>query len=165
MIETPRITETRAQAAVVIHLTIRRNQMQTEMVSAMEELMAAVSDQGQNQAGPLFAHHLTLSPDMFDLEVGIPVAGPVTSVGRVTPGELPAAKVVQTVYHGPYEGLFAAWEDFGDRSRIEFGKLMEEEGLTPGQTLWERYLVGPESSADPATWQTELNLPLVEARR
>jgi len=27
--------------------------------------------------------------------------------------------------------------------------------------LWERYLTGPESNPDPATWRTELNRPLL----
>jgi hypothetical protein len=30
------------------------------------------------------------------------------------------------------------------------------------QELWERYVIGPEASADPAAWRTELSRQLVE---
>jgi hypothetical protein len=39
--------------------------------------------------------------------------------------------------------------------------VLEREGLVRGPTLWERYLVGPETTADQSKWRTELNLPLV----
>ena len=34
------------------------------------------------------------------------------------------------------------------------------QGHMPGEDLWERYVAGPESNPDPATWRTELNWPL-----
>ena len=61
--------------------------------------------------------------------------------------------VARAVYHGPYEGLAAAW--------AEFCAWVEAGGHTPAEDLWERYVVGPESSPDPAVWRTELNRPLV----
>jgi effector-binding domain-containing protein len=154
MIDSPEITRTQAQTAAVIHLTIPRDQMQRVMAPAIHELMAAVSEQGLRQLGPLFAHHLAQSSDTFDFEVGFPVSAAVRPVGRVRPGELPAAKVARTVYRGGYEGLFSAW--------AEFGQWMEQQNLRPGETLWERYIAGPESNPDPSTWRTELNRPLLE---
>ena len=68
------------------------------------------------------------------------------------PGVLPAARVARTVHHGGYEGLPSAWG--------EFSAWVTAEGLTPRQDLWECYVNGPESSADPADWRTELNRPL-----
>lgn len=50
-----------------------------------------------------------MDPDTFDFEVGVPVAAPVAAAGRVKPGELPAATVARTVYHGDYSGLGEAW--------------------------------------------------------
>lgn len=154
MIDTPEIVETQTKSAAVIHITIPRDQMQRVMGPAVEELMETISKQGRKQRGPLFAHHLKLSPTDFDFEVGIPVDVPVTAAGRVRPGKLPAARVARTTYRGPYEGLFGAWD--------EFGKWTEERGLKGKGTLWECYVKGPESDADPSTWRTELNLPLLE---
>jgi effector-binding domain-containing protein len=93
-----------------------------------------------------------MDPKVFDFEVGVPVKSAVKPAGRVKPGELPAAKVVRTVYHGPYEGLGDAWG--------EFNKLIAAEGHKAGPSLWECYVAGPESGPDSSKWRTELNRPL-----
>lgn len=79
----------------------------------------------------------------------MPVTAPVAAAGRVKAGQLPATRVARTIYHGAYEGLPAAW--------AEFGAWIAAEGRTAGPDLWECYVVGPESNPDPATWRTELN--------
>jgi effector-binding domain-containing protein len=163
MIDQPRIVETNAQIAAVIHLAIPRDQMQKEMGPAIREVIAAISKQGLSPQGPLFAHHLKLSSKYFDFEVGFPVGAPIAQTGRVRAGALPAARVARTIYHGGYEGLHAAWDEFG--KRLESEGLLEREGLEPGATLWDTYAVGPEASSDPSQWRTELNLPLVERGR
>lgn len=106
---------------------------------------------GITPTGPWFTHHLRMDPGVFDFAI-VPVPRPVSAAGRVQAGRLPAAKVARTVYHGPYEGLAAAWG--------EFDAWLKAEGHTPGPSLWECYLAGPESNPDPATWRTELTRPL-----
>lgn len=153
MIDTPRITKTEAQTTAVIHLTIPRDQIQAVMGPGITELMGVVAAQGIGPAGPWYSHHLKMDPETFDFEIGVPVTAPVTPTGRVTAGELPAAKVARTIYHGGYEGLGDAWG--------QFGAWIDAEGLTPAPNLWEYYVVGPESGPDPANWRTELNRPLI----
>lgn len=152
MIETPRITRTEEQAAAVIRLTIPREQIREVMGPGIQELIGVVTAQGIGPAGPVFSHHVRMDPEVFDFEIGVPVNAPVTPQDRVEQGRLPAATVVRTVYHGPYEGLGPAWG--------EFDAWIAEEGHTTGPDLWERYVVGPESTPDPAGWRTELNRPL-----
>jgi effector-binding domain-containing protein len=94
-----------------------------------------------------------MDPKVFDFEVGVPVSKPVAPAGRVEPGELPAATVARTVYHGGYEGLGNAWG--------EFDRWLAAEGHKAAGSLWECYVSGPESGSDPAKWRTELNRPLV----
>jgi effector-binding domain-containing protein len=153
MIALPRITHSTAQLAAVIHLRIARAQMVHVFGPAVNELLAALAAQGITPTAAVFAHHLQMSPDTFDFEVGLPVSTPVTAVGRVKPGQLRAAKVARTVYHGPYEGLYAAWG--------EFMTWIEANGHTPAPDLWECYVTGPHSSPDPAAWCTELNRPVI----
>ena len=43
----------------------------------------------------------------------------------------------------------------------EFMTWIDAEGLTPAPGLWEQYVVGPESSPNPADLRTELNRPLI----
>jgi len=154
MIDAPQITKTTAQLAAVIHLVIPRAEIQHSMGPAIGEVMATVMTQGIAPAGPVFAQHRRMSEDTFDFEVGVPVNTPVASAGRVRPGSLPAAAVARTVYHGPYEGLFAAWG--------EFNAWVNANGHTPAADLLECYVAGSESNPDPATWRTELTRPLVD---
>lgn len=153
MIDTPHIVQTQAQASATIHLTVPRDQIQSVMGPAMQEVMQTVAAQGAQPAGPLFSYHRHIPTDTFDFEVGIPVARPVDPTGRVQPSELPATRIARTIYRGPYEGLGDAWG--------KFNQWIEAQGLKAGPTLWECYAVGPESGSDTTQWQTELNRPLV----
>jgi effector-binding domain-containing protein len=153
MIDTPEIVQTTPQLIAKIHLTIPRAQIREVMGPGIGELMAAVAAQGIGPTGPWLSHHLKMSPDTFDFEIAVPVRAPVTPVGRVVPGELPAARVSRTVYHGGYEGLGDGWG--------EHMAWIEKNGHTPAPNLWEVYLVGPESGPDASAYRTQLNRPLV----
>lgn len=153
MIDTPQIITTAVQQAAVIHLVIPRSEIRHVMGPGLKELYSTLAAQGIKPAGPWFSHHRTMQPETFDFEICVPVSSPVTASGRVAPGELRAATVARTVYHGGYEGLSDGW-----------AKLMAwigENGHSAAPDLWEVYVTGPESSPDPATWRTELNRPLV----
>lgn len=152
MIDPPQITQSTAQLTATIHLTVPREEIRQVMGPGLGELMAALAAQGIAPAGPWFTRHLRMDPASFDFEISVPVERPVAPVGRVKPGILAEARVARTVYHGPYEGLGAAWG--------ELGAWIAAEGHTPRPDLWEVYVAGPESSADPAKWRTELNRPL-----
>ena len=152
MLATPEIIQTTAQTAAVIHLTVPRNEMMKVFGPAVGELMAALTAQGVEPVGAVFAHHLKMSPDTFDFELGVKVAVPVKATGRVKPGELPATKVARTIYSGPYEGLPSAWG--------EFDAWIKANSHEKTECLWELYSIGPQSTPDPANWRTELNRPL-----
>ena len=152
MLDTPQIAQTAAQPVAVLHLTIPRREIQNVMGPGYQEVMDALAAQGVAPNGPWFTHHFSMSPDTFDFEIGVPVAAPIAVAGRVRPGELPAATVARTVLSGGYENLPDAWE--------AFGAWIEASGHTPESDLWERYVIGPESSQNHADWRTELNSPL-----
>ena len=152
MIETPRIVQIPAQHAAVIHLTIPKDEIQNVMGPGLGELMATIAAQGIKPAGPWFDHHFMIADDSWDFEICVPVNAPVVASGRVKPGQRPAMKVVQTVYHGPYEGLGEAWGQF-----LEW---MTANGHSPALDLYQCYVAGSESSPDPAKWRTELTKTL-----
>jgi effector-binding domain-containing protein len=155
MIDTPQIVATEARPTAVVRLTVPRHEIQQVMGPAIGEVMAAVAAQGVGPAGPVYSYHFRMDPGVFDFEVGVPVSAPVAPVGRVVASRLPASsRVARTVYRGPYEGLGPAWGEFNEWVRAN--------GLAPSPSLWECYLSGPESSANPADWRTELNRPLLE---
>jgi effector-binding domain-containing protein len=154
MIDTPQIIQTVALPAAVIHLTIPRSKMMQEFGPAVGELLSELATQGIVPLSAAYAHHLKMSPDAFDFELGFVVDAAVTASGRVEPGELPARKVARTIYHGPYDGLPAAWGEFTD--------WINAQGLKQADDLWELYFHGPQSDPDPKTWKTELNRPLLD---
>ena len=152
MLNTPQIIQTSAQIAAVIRLVIPRSEMMKVFGPAVEELMSVLADQEVKPVGGVFAHHLKMSPDAFNFELGVLVTAPVKAAGRVNPGQLPAARVARAVYSGPYEGLPSAWG--------EFDQWLKAKSHKQAENLWEVYSVGPQSSPDPANWRTELNRPL-----
>jgi effector-binding domain-containing protein len=154
MIDTPQIVETGQVRTAIIKLTCPRNEIQNVMGPAIGELMQTVAAQGVGPTGTWYSHHRRVTPDIFDFEIGVPVSAPVKDAGRVTNGILPAARVARFVHTGSYEGLGAAWG--------EFNEWVETQGYQAAPNLWERYLSGPDSSPDPATWRTELNRPLLD---
>lgn len=152
MIETPAIVDVQARPAAVIHFRIPREEIGQVMGPGIGELMATIGRQGIAPAGPMFSHHTCVDEKFFEFDLGVPISAPVTAEGRVIPGELPAARVARTVYHGGYDGLGEAWG--------EFEAWLDANGHERLQNLWECYLAGPDVSPDPAHWQTELVHPL-----
>jgi effector-binding domain-containing protein len=152
MIDEPRVVDVESELTATIRLTVPRDEIRSVMHPAITEVLSTVAAQGVGPAGPVFSHHFRMTPDVFDFEVGVPVRAPVTPAGRVKPSRLPAARIARTIYRGSYEGLGDAWG--------ELVAWIAAQGLTPAPNLWERYVAGPESSPDPAEWQTELCRPL-----
>jgi effector-binding domain-containing protein len=136
----------------MIHVTVPRSEIQKVMGPGLQEVMAAVAAQGISATGPWFTHHLKMDPKVFDFEICVPVKAKVKPTGRVKPGKLPGKRIARTVYHGPYEGLGAAWG--------EFNAWLESSGHKAAPDLWESYITGPESGTDSKEWRTELNRPL-----
>jgi effector-binding domain-containing protein len=154
MIDAPNVMETAPRPTAVIHVTIPRAEIRDVMGPGIGELMSVVEDQGIGPAGPWFTHHFRMDPEVFDFEIGVPVEAPVTAAGRVRAGDWPAMKVARTIHRGTYEGLGAAWR--------ELDAWIEAQGLSPAPDLWESYVTGPDSNADPASWRTELTRPLLD---
>ncbi|MCB9915529.1 MAG: GyrI-like domain-containing protein [Planctomycetes bacterium] len=154
MIEPPAVVESTAQTCAAIHLCIPRQSMPEVMGPAIGELLQTLAAQGLAPAGPILCHHHRLDPAEFDFDLCVPVAGAVAATGRVRAHELPAARVVRTVMHGDYALLPHAWG--------ELMKWIGAQELAVRDELWERYLVGPESSERPADWRTELNRVLAD---
>jgi len=152
MIDQPTIVQTEALTAAVIRFTIPRDEIREVMGPAIQEVIEVAQAQGIGPSGPVFSHHFKMEPEIFDFEVGVPLSAPLKPTGRVQASELPAAKVIRSVYTGPYEGLGDAWGEFMD--------MIAAEGHSLTPNLWECYLTNPETQPDSNTWRTELNRPL-----
>jgi uncharacterized protein YndB with AHSA1/START domain/effector-binding domain-containing protein len=153
----PRIVQMAARSIAVRRFTIPRREIRSAMGTGRRELMEALAAQGVAPTGPWFSHHLRMAPEIFDFEIGWPVAAPIAAAGRVLPGHWPSGIAAQAVLRGDYEGLGSAWS--------ELNQWIAAEGHTPAPDFWESYAVGPEATADPAAWRTELIRPLIRQAR
>jgi len=156
MIDEPKIVQSVAQPIAVLRLTVPRTEIQNVMGPGLQELLAAVSAQGRAPTGPWFTHHLRIDPTVFDFEIGVTVDAPVAAAGRIAPSEWPELTMARTTLRGGYENLGPAWG--------EFDAWITAAGHLSAPDLWERYVAGPESSADPSQWRTELSRPLLALR-
>jgi len=91
-----------------------------------------------------------------DIEIAVPVAGPVPAGDRVKPGELPGAEEMACIVHeGGYDTIGGS-----------YGQLMawvEANGYRMTGPVREVYLRGPESGDDPSIYVTEIQLPVERA--
>jgi effector-binding domain-containing protein len=152
VISEPEIVETAAQLVAYVHVTIPRAEVMAAMHAGLKELGEVLKAQQIAPTGPWFTHHIRRPHETFDFRICFPVDEVVAQAGRVYPGELEAVRVVRTVYRGNYAGLPAAWG--------EFMAWIEENDYETREDLWERYVVGPDTSSRPEDWRTELNRPL-----
>ncbi len=145
----PHIAQQSHQRAAIIRLILPRPELPKHLALALAELLHTLADQRLAPAGPLFAHYLRITPNFFDLEVGLPILSPVRAFGRVDPGQLPACTVARTLHQGPRSSLSSAWREFDLW-------LTTEPRHTPASDLWELFHTTPDVTADPAHHRTEL---------
>lgn len=152
MLETLEVVQSPEHTTAIIRFNIPQMVLPEVMPGAVHELLATLKDQGITPAGPLFNRYLSMDSGRFDFETGFPVSSAVSPTGRVVPGFLPATRVAQVIYQGPYSELHHAWH--------RFSELVRTLGHQPSGGFWESYLVGPETTSDHSAWRTELNQPL-----
>ncbi|MFM2151895.1 MAG: hypothetical protein RL199_330 [Pseudomonadota bacterium] len=152
MLDEPRVLSLESMAIAALPVVCSRDGIRTVMGPGLGELHGAVAEQGVEVTGPWFTHHLRIDDTGFDFEICLPVSRPIEAAGRVRPSVWPAMRAARTTYRGPFDGLGPAWG--------EFMGWVAAQGHTPATDLWERYLVGPETTTDPSQWATELTRPL-----
>jgi effector-binding domain-containing protein len=118
---------------------------------AIGEIERGMAEAGVGIAGPPFTRYLAFEP-LIVAEVGCPVRRPAPHVGRVYPGRLPGGRAASIVHVGPYEGLEATHD------RLQ--AWIADVGATATGPMWEVYWSDPDAEPDPATWRTEILVPL-----
>jgi len=107
-----------------------------------KEVSETITKNGLMKAGAPFAIYHSYSPELFDIEAGIPVNKPAKDSGRIKAGEIKAGKAVVADYFGPYQGtgkVYSAIEEY-------LKKINKKAIGAP----WEVYMTDPGSVTNPS---------------
>jgi hypothetical protein len=105
-----------------------------------------------------------MAADM-DVELGVPVASPLSGDGRVSAGVLPAGRYASLVYTGVKNGVKAntALLDWGKQQQLTWDKWSVENGDAFGARI-ESFLTDPAAQADQTKWETEVAIRLKDGQ-
>ena len=134
----PAIVELEPATAAVVRETVSMTALAEFFGRVFPATMAAAQAQGIELSGPPIAIYYGMPTDTVDVAGGFPTAEPVATDAGITSADLPGGRAVQVLHVGPYDTL-----------EQTYGRLMAwigEQGLTPGDVMWESYLNDPEES-------------------
>ena len=116
-------------------------------------------------AGPPFWKYNVIDmAGQLELEVGVATTRPATADDRVSIGELPAGRYLETTYHGHPDGLLQATSDLlahADANGLTFDKADSPRGERWAARL-EFYLSDPSDQPDMTQWDTTLSFKLTD---
>jgi effector-binding domain-containing protein len=129
-----------------------------------DEVLGWLKARGIAPAGAPFVRYFCIDMDNnLDVEIGWPVATPVSGDGRVNAGTLPAGRYASLIYSDIRKGYE------GNKALIEWarekGIVWDSWDTEKGEAFRSRYeisLTGPEDDPDMANWQTEVAIKLAE---
>jgi effector-binding domain-containing protein len=155
----PQIQARAAQHYAAIPATVAMDGISAAVDDAFPELFGWLAGQGIAPAGPPLIRYLVI--DMageLQIELGVPVAAPVTASGRIQPGVLPEGRYAVLRHTGPYDGLVesnTALQRWAAEHGIEFDASAAGEAST-WRGRAEHYLTDPSQEPDPAKWETDV---------
>jgi effector-binding domain-containing protein len=153
------LRETASQTTAVLRGTTAWADLGPFVAGALAELFRVTGEQGVRPAGPVYGiYHLAdvneadIEEAEVDLEVGLPISGPIEPSGRVAATVIPGGLVATTVHAGRYEEVAPAYRALGE--------WVQEHGHETAGPPREVYVVGPDQVQDPGALRTELVWPI-----
>ncbi len=113
---------------------------------------AEIEKQGVEQAGPPISMYHGIPTDTIDITAGFPVNQPITPANGTVVATLSGGPAIETIHTGSYDSMTGTYNDLMT--------WLEEQHIAVPEDMWEEYLIGPDTEADPATWQTRIVIPL-----
>jgi effector-binding domain-containing protein len=149
------------QAAAAVRVTQPMSELDLPALfdEHLPNLAHRLADMGLDPSGPPYARYHQFGPEHVDVEIGIPVALPVSNVpalaearpGELGSSELPGGRVAVAVHRGSYDGLSTVYDQLHD--------WIHAQGHEEGSGPWESYVDDPgEVPLDEA--KTEVIWPL-----
>jgi effector-binding domain-containing protein len=120
-------------------LSIRTNTSIKELPQELGKAYGAIGqymgELGEQPAGAPYAAYFTFSMESMDIEIGFPVGGSLPGKGEIQSGDIPAGKVAQTIYTGPYNKIEPAYN--------ALTAFVEQQGYEATGVAYEFYLNDP----------------------
>ena len=164
MIGEPRLEERAEQPYVGIRTQTTMRKLGKAIPQTLAELYAWCGERGITpDAAPFLRYHVIDMARELDIELGVPVATPHPGEGRVAPGVLPAGRYAALVYTGVKNGIAGnkALLDWGAAQGLTWDKWDTGKGDGFGARI-EAFLTAPEEEPDPAKWETEVAIRVVD---
>jgi effector-binding domain-containing protein len=154
-----RVAERPAQPYVAMSAEVTMETIGAVLPQLMPRMFAWLGQRGIAPAGPPFWKYNVIDMEhLMEVEVGLPVAEPVTADDSVIAGVLPAGRYATMFHTGDPSGLLAATAallDWASREGVAWDVTPTPSGERWGARL-EIYLTDPAAEPDPAKWTTEL---------
>jgi effector-binding domain-containing protein len=169
MINEPKIEDRNDQHYVGIRTQVTMQELGTLLPPLWGEVYGWLANKGLKPTGaPLWRYRVIDMAAKLGIDVGVPVATPVTGDNRITADTLPAGRYATIVYTGPYEGLMQATADllaWAQKKGIVWDKWAAGSRAEGWRARIEHYLTDPREEPNSAKWQTELAFKLADGQR
>lgn len=96
------ITEGSPKAVLSIRTRTSVADLPGKLGEAYLKIMGYLQEMDETPAGPPFAAYYNMDMEDLDVEMGIPVSGPLPGKEDISPGEIPGGKQATYLYKGPY---------------------------------------------------------------
>jgi effector-binding domain-containing protein len=168
MITEPKIEHRSEQPYVAIRTQVTPRELGKGLVTRhFNEVRAWLEKQGVAPTDAPFIRYLVIDmPSLLDIELGWPVASPLSGTERIRAGLLPAGRYASLASIGPYKGKAlmkanGALIDWGIEHGIVWDSKQTEQGEAFGARL-ESYIKGPGNEPDQEKWKTEVAIRLAD---
>jgi effector-binding domain-containing protein len=164
-ISEPKLDDRAAQPYAGIRTKVHMSEMGGDLVPRLlGEVFDWLGAQGVAPAGaPFMRFHVIDMAASMDIELGVPVAAPVSGNGRIKPGVLPAGRYASLVYTGIANGIDAnrALIEWANANGIAWDRWDDPDG-DAFASRYESFLTDPADEPDPADWETEVAIKLAD---
>jgi effector-binding domain-containing protein len=124
-----------AQPTLSIRTTTSIKELPQELGKAYGAIGQYMGELGEQPAGAPYAAYFTFTMESMDIEIGFPVGGSLPGKGEIQSGDIPAGKIAQTIYTGPYNKIEPAYN--------ALTAFVEQQGYEATGVAYEFYLNDP----------------------
>jgi effector-binding domain-containing protein len=162
--KSPAVVQRHEQPYVGIHQNVTMAEL-AGVADRIPELLRWLDERSIRPAGPpFFRYNLIDMQARLSVEVGVPVANPLTGDDDVRGGVLPAGRYLTDIHVGPPNTIVDAVRDLLEWA--DDRKLSWDVEETPFGERWgcriESYLTDPQLEPDLTKWRTELAFRLAD---